>query len=349
MNFKILLIVLVAAAGVSSYGVLSNQMELDIQRFDLLVLPPMDGVPIEGATEFSEVQCACRDPNDPNGAFDPGFCNVNWIVDPRGPDGIKGTEDDVPGVPDPNSLGPSGNMLCTWEASSTAYGDLLDYDEGCSANYWLKTSDPSSPDYSWPAEFQPDYSYEDIFGIKLVGSDDNKIEQLKNKIETYKEKINNLVDEGKIKKQTGTSLIWLLDAIPLPDDGSSSSVVSSKLENFYKRIDLFVERKLLLDIDKTYILQVMDDSEDDSGVNSLTLRDALSNSILSPPDDKLAKESVAAILNAGHFQVNYHYYPSTIMQMTQDAVQGNSQIQTANELMKHNLAGGSPICPSNQD
>lgn len=341
---------IVAGAGISSYGVLSNQMTLDIQQFDLLVLPPMDGVPIEGATEFSEVHCACRDPDNPQGAFDPGFCDITWIVNPSGPDGIKGTEDDVPGVPDPNSLGPSGNMLCTWEASATAYGELLAFDEGCSGNYWLKTSDPSSTDYSWPAGFQPDYSYEDIFGIKLVNSDsdNHKIEMLKEKIEKYKAKINDLVDQGKIKKQTGTSLLWLLDAIPMLGN-DNSNVMSEKLENFYKRIDLFVERKLLLDIDKKYILEIMDETEDDSGVKTLTLRDALSNSILSPPDDKLAKESVAAILNAAHFQVKYHYSSSEIMKMTQDAVQGDTQIKTANEFKKYNLAGAEPLCSSSED
>lgn len=349
MNFKILILVIVAGIGISSYGVLSNSLTLDIQKFDLVVLPPMDGSTIEGATEFSGVQCSCRDPDDPNGAFDPGFCDVSWMVNPNGLDGIRGTDDDVPGVPDPDSLGTNGNMLCTWEASSSVYGDLLDYDEGCPANYWLKSGDPASTDYSWPLGYQPEYLYEDVFNIALVKDDDQKekkIDHLKEKIAKFKAKIKELKDQGKIKSQTDRSLNWLLDAIPLND--GDTIVATKKLDSFYDRLDLFEKRGILHYLDKKYILEILEDS-DDTESKKFTLLDALSNNVLSPPDKKIVKESVAAILNSAHFQVSYPYSISEIMKMTQDAVQNNNEIKTANEFKKYNLAGAAPLCPYNED
>lgn len=345
MNLKILLIVVLAGLGIASYGALSNQVELEVQKFDLLVMPPMDGIPIEGATELSSMHCSCNNPNNP-GQYSPDFCDVSYTVDPNGPDGIPNTEDDVPGVASPTSLGVMGNKLCTWEVSGIEYGALLEQDQGCSANYWLKSSDPTSDDYSWPVEYQPDYLYSDIFNIGLIKDTSNvdKIQNLKDKIENYKTKINDLVEEDKITKQTATSLLWLLDAIPIPNINQLSDAANMKLENFYKRIDLFVERKLLLDIDKKYILEMIDEPEDGPSPQ-LTLKDALSNSILNPPDDKLAKESVAAILNAAHGSVNYHYSVIDIMQMTQASILNNDQIQTADDFMQHNLAGASPLCP----
>ena len=345
MNFKIILIVIIAGIGVSTYGVLSNDMILDIQKFELVVLPPMDGTTIEGTTEFLGVQCSCLDPNPPNVEFGPQFCDVTWITDPNGPDGIKGTDDDVLGIPTPNSLGRNGNMLCTWEAASTVYGGLLDYDEGCSANYWLKSGDPKSTDYSWPSGYSPDLMYEDIFQISLVKDDskDTKIEKLKEKIAKYEAKIKELQEQGKINRQTSNSLHWLLDGIPLNDDGDTV-IASDKMKKFYDRLDLFVDRGILYHLDKKYILEILEDS-DESETQKFTLLDALSNNVLSPPDKKITKESVAAILNAAHFQINYHYSVSEIMKMTQDAVNSDNEIKTSNEFKKHNLAGASPLCP----
>ena len=228
MNFKILLLVIIAGVGVSSYGVLGNDMSLDIQKFDIIILPPMEGS-MGGDTEFSGVQCSCRDPDNlDSGSFSPDFCDVTWIVDPAGPNGIKGDDDDVPGVPTSTSLGLSGNMLCTWEASSTVYGGLLDYDEGCSANYWLKSSDPTSIDYSWPMGYHPDYLYEDIFqigfnvidddskGKKTVSMlDEHKIGKFTEAYEMYVTNLEKLLENKRIDTKTAMSLKWLLNAIPV--------------------------------------------------------------------------------------------------------------------------------------
>ncbi len=343
MNFKLIFLIIAAGVSITGYGVLANEVDLEIQKFELILLPPMDGIPIQGTSEFSVAQCACL---GPNGVFDPGFCDVSYTTPPNdGPDGLPGTNDDFPGVPDPNSLGATGNKLCTWEASDADYGGLLDYDEGCSANYWKKSSDLASPDYSWPFGYNPDYLYEDIFNIGIVdeNKNDQKIIKLQEKIEMYKIKINELLEQGKIKTKTAKSLSWFLEAVPLPENDEDSIISSSKIKKFYDRLDIFVDRKTISQTDRDYILEVLEDS-DDAGNKKFTLLNAITTNMLNPPDDKLAKESVAAILNAAHFQVNYHYSVPEIMKMTQDAVENDMQIKTANEFKKHNLAGAISLC-----
>lgn len=80
--------ILIVGFGALSSGYLANDIALDIQKFDVIIMPPEDGS-LSEATQFSTVTCACR--TDPAVIF--GSCNT------------------TPG--DPNSLGPNGNMLCT--------------------------------------------------------------------------------------------------------------------------------------------------------------------------------------------------------------------------------------------
>ena len=93
MNFKLLLIVIVGIGALSS-GFLANEIVLDIQKFDLIIMPPDDPTILVGATQFASVQCVCR--TSPNGQF--GVCD---------------TSENLPGIPSPTSLGPNGNKLCT--------------------------------------------------------------------------------------------------------------------------------------------------------------------------------------------------------------------------------------------
>ena len=81
MNLKFLLII-IAGIGATSYGVLSNDLALDVQKFELVVLPPKNGIPIDGAAVFSSIQCTCGDSSTP--------CDLN-------------------------SIGPVGTDLCTWQ------------------------------------------------------------------------------------------------------------------------------------------------------------------------------------------------------------------------------------------
>ena len=93
MNFKLLLILIVAAGGLS-YGFLGNDIALDIQKFDVIIMPPGDGS-MAGATQFNTVTCACG--TDPTHYETYGVCDQS---------------ESSPGVPTSTSLGLSGNMLC---------------------------------------------------------------------------------------------------------------------------------------------------------------------------------------------------------------------------------------------
>ena len=134
-------------AGMGAYGLLQNNtVTIDMQSFDVM----------NSVEEFSGgFSCACSDPNGILPGFNIGFCNV----------------DDN----DPNSLGPVGNMLCTWETNGGDYGGLLqEWDEGCKPNDWLKLSKGGGL-YQWPAGYKPDYYFDDIFLITLADhTDDNK-------------------------------------------------------------------------------------------------------------------------------------------------------------------------------
>jgi hypothetical protein len=89
MNFKLIILIVIVGLAATSYGVLANQIALDIQKVGLVVLPPLNDIPIPGTTEFSSIQCTCRDPNNLNDPLDPSFC-------------------------DEDTIGATADALCTW-------------------------------------------------------------------------------------------------------------------------------------------------------------------------------------------------------------------------------------------
>ena len=90
MKFLLLLILIVGASGLS-YGMLSNDINMNIQKWDILSLPPIEGDPLGGPGEYTTFSCSC----------DGGICNVDYLDSPTN------------SIPDPASLGLSGNKLCT--------------------------------------------------------------------------------------------------------------------------------------------------------------------------------------------------------------------------------------------
>ena len=88
---KILLLILVVGASGLSYGMLANDIDMNIQKWDVLSLPPTPNMspPVPG--QLTTFSCKC----------DGGVCNVNYLDPPTN------------SIPDPASLGPIGNQLCT--------------------------------------------------------------------------------------------------------------------------------------------------------------------------------------------------------------------------------------------
>jgi len=254
MNTKILILILLGGAGISTIGILSNDIDVKVQSFEVF----------DSVSTFTEgFECACEDPNG-SGTFSMDFCDVTYLVppDPNDPND--------PGVPNPNSLGVVGNQLCTWEASEGEYGGGLNQeDEGCSARFWEQTSDPSIINqYAWPPGYNPDDKYTDIFfidfyldpagGIYAVGkknfdSEGNEILEFKKGLDKIKELIKNSMQDGKIKRSTAYSLLWLLDTSLDYDKRGHSDKAIKKFGDFIKKVH---DDKVLDQDDDKYVKNV---------------------------------------------------------------------------------------------
>jgi len=92
MKMKLLLLILIVGATSGlSYGLLSNDITMNIQKWELLSLPLAIGDPLGGPGEYTTFHCTC------NG----GACNVLYTDSPTNT------------IPDSQSLGASGNKLCS--------------------------------------------------------------------------------------------------------------------------------------------------------------------------------------------------------------------------------------------
>jgi len=384
MNIKLLLILFVAIGGLS-YGILSNDILLSVQKFDFLALPAMDEDPLADHDALGSFKCSCFGTDEVTGEerFDPGFCNVEYEVEP--------TEND-PGIAAEGSLGLSGNKLCLWEAHSEDYGELiLDSEEGCSSKFWLKHSDPNTAVYVWPPGYRPDYEYASIFHQVLeIEKDQNEIEKFKDEHELFKDNLNELLDNKKIDQKTKSTITWLLKNIQSFEEKDYWMISEDKIEQFNKDLLKLVEKEKLSHEDKKYLREIRDDFKNDDyddddkrghdddddddkrghddddydddkrghdddddddrrghddDDDKFTLLDALSKkNSLKNNQKQIAKESVTAILNAAHSKVNYHYSVPEVMSITHDAMLSEDYKSYAKEFKKYNKIGGSSLC-----
>jgi len=96
-----------------------------------------------------------------------------------------------------------------------------------------------------------------------------------------------------------------------------------------------------------------DDKDDKSKKNKgkkngeLTLWQALEQKrgLLDPHAAKFAKEAVASLLNAAHYDINYYYSEIKIIHMTQDAVVNDDYKDITKEFKKYNKIGNNSVCP----
>ena len=345
MNIK-LLFILFAAVGGLSYGILSNEMALSVQKLDFLALPAMDEDPLADHDALGSFKCSCFGTDEETGEerFDPGFCNVEYEVEP--------TEND-PGIPAEGSLGLSGNKLCLWEAHSEDYGELLsETEEGCSSEFWLEHSDPNSADYVWPPGYRPDYEYSSIFHqVFEIEKDQNEIKKIKEEYEMFIDNLIELPGNKKIDQNTKSTITWLLKNIPSSEEEDYWLISEDKLGQFNIHLLELVSKEQLSHEDKKYLREIRDDfknddSHDDShDDDKFTLLDALNmKNYLKHNQQQIAKESATAILNAAHYKVNYHYSVPEVMSITHDAILSEDYNSYAKEFKKYNYVGRSSLC-----
>lgn len=339
MNIKLLLI-LFAAIGGLSYGILSNDILLSVQKFDFLALPAMDEDPLADHDALGSFKCSCFGTDEETGEerFDPGFCNVEYEVEP--------TEND-PGIAAEGSLGLSGNKLCLWEAHTEDYGELLsETEEGCSSKFWLEHSDPNSADYRWPPGYHPDYEYASIFHqVFEIEKDQNEIEKFNVEYELFKDNLNELLDNKKIDTKTALTIKWLLKIIPSTEKEGSWTISEYTIEQFNKDLLELVAKEELSYEDKQFLKEIYVGLKEGAYKDdSYTLLDALSQNSLKHNQLQIAKESVTAILNAAHSKVDYHYSVPEVMSITHDAMLSEDYKSYAKEFKKYNNVGGSSLC-----
>ncbi len=352
MNFKILLILLTVGIVASSYGILSNEIILSVQKFQILGLPPMDGES-ESGQHFSTLECSCFgvDPITNEEGFDPGFCNVDYTEPPT---------ETSPGVADPDSLGLMGNKLCLWEIHDDEYGDLLiDGEGGCPVSFWLEHSDPMSADYVWPPGYHPDYPYEDIFffdhkkelGLYDNNNEVNGYERLLQKLnEDEIKKLEKMLEElnEDEKEQLEKILLKLDDHTKNP--GKLFSRISDDKKNLTKFM-MYLEtdekmkfNKIIKKIDKedkSFFDKLIKKYTKSKG-KDLTLKDALSNKFPNHKVKNILRESTAAVLNSAHSKINYPYSVPEVISITHDSVvAGKDWKEYGEELKKYNTLGNS--------
>jgi len=301
LKIKLLILMIVGFAGIASFGVLQNN--------SVIVNNESFGVLNSVESFTSGFNCACSNPNNSEGGFAMGNCNVQYLVEPSdGPDGIHGTADDVPGVADPNSLGLVGNKLCLWETSGEDYGDLLNNDEGgCTSKDWIKLSKRGAS--NWPPGYQKDMLFNDIFQTSLyqyvlkgIDSDDKDDKDDDDKDDRDKDAKGKKHKDDKGKKYKD-------------DKGKTHKDGKGYKHKFY---DIY----------------------------ELTLIQALKNKgDWEPHSAKFAKQAVASLLNAAHFDINYYYSEIEIIQMTQDTVVNNDYKDMTKEFKKYNKIGNDSVCP----
>jgi len=336
MNIKLLILMIVGFAGIASFGVLQNN--------SVIVNNESFGVLNSVESFTSGFNCACSDPNNSEGGFDMGNCNVQYLVEPSdGPDGIHGTADDVLGIADPNSLGLVGNKLCTWETGGEDYGDLLNNDEGgCTPKDWIKLSKRGAS--NWPPGYHKDLLFNDIFQttlyqyvIKGIDSDDDDDDD-----DDDRRGHDDDDDDDKGKKDKDDKGKKYKDDKDDRDKDAKGKKYKDdkddkdKDDNGKKHKD----NKGKTHIDgKGYKHKFYD-------IYELTLIQALKNKgDWEPHSAKFAKQAVASLLNAAHFDINYYYSGIEIIQMTQDTVVNNDYKDMTKEFKKYNKIGNDLVCP----
>jgi len=133
---KTLLIVLIVGAviGLSGFGVLANDVVLDVQK--LGVFPSIDTFLVGGfSCSCDGAECMYLDSSDPGATPDDPFWN------------------------------PHAKMICGWESHLLGY-DLpppANSGEGCSVDFWSTYNGIGSNEDKWPQGYEPEYKYNDMF------------------------------------------------------------------------------------------------------------------------------------------------------------------------------------------
>ena len=194
------------------------------------------------------------------------------------------------------------------------YGDIPLETQGCNTDFWQSSSDGSETSTVWPAGYSPNYYFNDMFqvSITLPVQEDNKV--LDEKAETSSTL--EAVDEN-------VNSIGVTEVIPL-----------EPLENDTNSDTETVEDEV--------VTGLTENIKNSNSNNGPTLAEALE--LQETQLNDLLRESVAAMLNAAHSEIDYPYSVAEIIKMTQIALANEEYDETVNALKEANVRGNTPIC-----
>ena len=217
------------------------------------------------------------------------------------------------------------NMLCVSETAIQEYGEQVPLSiQGCGVDFWknnLQTSGLAtveSVNTIWPSGYQPEYYFNDMFHTTisqpqnvLVGNEEKESEDRKNK-------------DG--------------DDVSSPND-----VISGESENELKdnNKNNFKDKEDV--IGKAEEKDGREKLKNDKPNNGPTLLQALEAN--GREMNGLLRNSVAALLNAAHSEINYPYSVSQVITMTQVALINQDWQKTSDLFEEYNEnAEKPPLC-----
>ncbi len=212
------------------------------------------------------------------------------------------------------------------------YGVLPTLDQGCGVGFWKSNADESQVLSIWPAGYNPDDYYNDMFKTTIVSENKNKDKGGDKKV------VDKVSDEDKGKggdKVSDEDKIVGIDSEDDDTDKGGDKKVVDKVSDEDKGKD----GDKVSDEDKIVGI----DSEDDDTDNVLTLLEALNAK--GGKMGHLLRASVAALLNSAHSEVSYQYPVQEVISMTQDAMNSenyNDAIDIFEELNEEGVLP--PLC-----
>jgi len=323
---KIILVAIVFAS-ISGVGFLShNVFSIDLQSFQ--VLGSID--------EFTSPVCTCA---GDDGLFSMENCQ-QFMGDYSDP-----------------------NMLCVWEAGIEEYGDPPSSAQGCDVEFWKNNAGTfesaiieSDSDTDWPPGYQPDYYYNDMFHTTIlvlpenVIDDEQKKESKENEIHRNDviledEELGDGEDEtsenGDRKKESKENEIHRNDVI-LEDETSEDW--EEKRKDKREKIEICHDNNTI-EVKSSAWLAHRDHGDtmgacQDDGLGP-TLLEALNAK--GGEMNALLRQSVAALLNAAHSDVNYPNSVVEVISSTQIALVSEDYDETANMFEEFNEDSEKPL------
>jgi len=217
------------------------------------------------------------------------------------------------------------------------YGVLPTLDQGCGVGFWKSNADESQVLSIWPAGYNPDDYYNDMFKTTIVSEDENEEED----DEGSRGDGFNTGKKDLAKEQTDD------DKVRDEDEGSRGDGFNTGKKDLAKEQtddDKVSDENMLNQKDKVKVKdedKVRDeDSEDDDIDNGLTLLEALNAK--GGKMGHLLRASVAALLNSAHSEVNYQYPVQEVISMTQDAMNSENYQDAIDIFEKLNEEGVLP-------